>query len=90
MDTSILLVCQEGDSLAAYRAALDPPPIHLEVAHTIGALESTLVETPFNGLLLDMDTLFHATDQEKDAARALHPLTRGPSHAASLVPRSVP
>lgn len=53
----ILLIAEEGKPRNAYKKALESYGVSYEVVSSPGEVSDVLVETPFNGLLLDLPTM---------------------------------
>ncbi|HTZ20898.1 MAG TPA: PilZ domain-containing protein [Opitutaceae bacterium] len=67
----ILLVVAPGKSREAYLRRLDRLPAVWDVVDSIDSLETSLQDTPYNGLLLDVPTMIRASTSQKAKVLAL-------------------
>ena len=67
----ILLVVAPGNSREAYLRRLSHLPAISDVVDSIDSLETSLQDTPYNGLLLDVPTMIRASTSQKAKVRAL-------------------
>ena len=67
----ILLVVAPGRSREAYVHRLGRLPAAWDVVDSIDSLESSLQDTPYNGLLLDVPTMIRASTSQKAKVLAL-------------------
>jgi len=67
----ILLVVAPGKSRDAYLRRLGRLPAVCDVVDSIDSLETSLQDTPYNGLLLDVPTMIRASTSQKAKVRAL-------------------
>ncbi len=56
MSTRILLVCAEGASLQKYLDETRGSDAQIDVATTTNEFFNATIETPYNGLMIDMPT----------------------------------
>ena len=71
MGVRLLLITQEGDALEAYRQALTDLGVDFDSIYSLLAIQSSLLEKPYNGLLVDVDTMACADRIEKETAKEL-------------------
>ena len=67
----VLLVVVPGATRDAYCAELATTPAEWDVVDAVDQLETTLVDTPYNGLILDVSTMIRATALQKRKAQTL-------------------
>jgi hypothetical protein len=67
----ILVVVAPGKSREAYLRRLSHLPAVWDVVDSIDSLETTLQDTPYNGLLLDVPTMIRASTSQKAKVLAL-------------------
>ena len=67
----ILLVVAPGKSREAYLRRLSRLPAVWDVVDSIDSLETSLQDTPYNGLLLDVPTMIRASTSQKAKVLAL-------------------
>jgi hypothetical protein len=67
----ILLVVAPGKSREAYLRPLSRLPAVWDVVDSIDSLETSLQDTPYNGLLLDVPTMIRASTSQKAKVLAL-------------------
>jgi hypothetical protein len=61
----VLLIAEEGAPRTAYEKALQDMGAAYDALSSPSQMKSRLIETPYNGLLLDVPTMIRATGREK-------------------------
>jgi Tfp pilus assembly protein PilZ len=77
MSTKILLVCKEGASLQNYLDEANGRGVQIDVATTTKEFYDATIETPYNGVMIDMPTKikdFRADREKVDNILQLYPV----------------
>lgn len=65
IETTILLICNEGKNRQVYQAEIDTPGVSLVCVQSLNEFFSRDVYCPLNGILVDMPTYIRSSDEEK-------------------------
>lgn len=65
MDIRILLVAREGDACGKYQEAIEKLGVQCDTVSTLKELYHAVIETPYNGMMIDLFTKMKASPEEK-------------------------
>ena len=71
MGAKLILVCRDGEARQAYLNEAKTIGVQVDVVSTYGELFNTMIETPYQGVMVDLITSMKASKEEKGMAQEI-------------------